>query len=279
MASQAATSLPRPVFNRKLFDSILDLWFSPLQNTDTAPKKENVAKWLSAGAEATKEQTKKFDQECRDLCAHALECIGPEQLPLPRASTREEELGNAANLAAGFCQVIADQPSEDARVDAALSLILLLDQVPRNIYRDNQGLIYDHFDRLARALMYCLTGQSLAAKIESSVSAAVKGLDAATHYNTNPAHRVWFYLPFQHSEYNEDHEEFRKQLSDMQKVAVARRDEKSAEFLQNGLVAEKQHLEILEDFGRYPYRNKWLDRTTTAEEQTWLDGDPMTFGA
>jgi uncharacterized protein (DUF924 family) len=36
---------------------------------------------------------------------------------------------------------------------------------------------------------------------------------------------------------------------------------------------EIEHEEILEKFGRYPYRNKYLGRETTKEEDKWLE-DP-----
>ncbi|TGV72994.1 DUF924 family protein, partial [Mesorhizobium sp. M2D.F.Ca.ET.145.01.1.1] len=34
----------------------------------------------------------------------------------------------------------------------------------------------------------------------------------------------------------------------------------------------KEHLEIIQRFGRFPHRNKMLGRETTPEEKTFLEG-------
>ena len=40
----------------------------------------------------------------------------------------------------------------------------------------------------------------------------------------------------------------------------------------------RQHAEIVSRFGRYPHRNEILKRTTTPEEQAFLDAGGPNFG-
>ena len=49
-------------------------------------------------------------------------------------------------------------------------------------------------------------------------------------------------------------------------------------FLEKGTIsASKQHMEVIERFGRYPSRNKILNRESTPEELEWLRGNPEGF--
>ena len=47
--------------------------------------------------------------------------------------------------------------------------------------------------------------------------------------------------------------------------------------LENQLHFEKLHLVILEQFGRYPHRNKALGRVSTPEELAFLEGENSSF--
>ena len=50
-------------------------------------------------------------------------------------------------------------------------------------------------------------------------------------------------------------------------------------FLERGTMsAIKQHLAVIERFGRYPSRNKVLDRESTPEEAEYLRENPEGFG-
>ncbi|MDB5366713.1 MAG: hypothetical protein JWM77_2640 [Rhodospirillales bacterium] len=119
----------------------------------------------------------------------------------------------------------------------ALALVLALDQLPRNIFRG--------------------TGRAFAtdAKARRIAEASLaRGFDM-----TQPSERrVFFYLPFSHSE------------------SVADQNRAVALFL--GLrpnVGEHeryalQHREIIERFGRFPHRNTALGRVSTEDEQVFL---------
>jgi uncharacterized protein (DUF924 family) len=69
--------------------------------------------------------------------------------------------------------------------------------------------------------------------------------------------RGFFYLPFEHSEDPADQERsvaFRKAIGDAE-----------------GLKWAEIHADIIRRFGRFPHRNAVLGRTTTPEEQKFLD--------
>lgn len=118
----------------------------------------------------------------------------------------------------------------------ALALLILLDQIPRNIFRGTAHMYAT--DPLA--LMF-----------------ARRFLDAGHEKAFCPDLRLLFYLPFTHSETVAD-----------QELSVAKRrplgpriERKSAE-----------HLDIIRRFGRFPHRNDMLGRETTVEERAYLDG-------
>jgi len=119
----------------------------------------------------------------------------------------------------------------------ALALILLLDQFPRNLFRGTSQAFAT--DAMARAV---------------AREALADGHDQATETDL----RLFFYLPFSHSEAMED-----------QDLAVAR-----GEVLEHvgGASAEsaREHRDIIRRFGRFPHRNRALGRATTPEEQLFL---------
>lgn len=119
--------------------------------------------------------------------------------------------------------------------DGALALLLLLDQFPRNLFRDSAHAYAT--DALALAFAH----EALAA-----------GHDRAV----DPALRLFFYLPFEHSEV----------LADQQR-AVELVTPLDAVYLDYAVA----HRDVIARFGRFPHRNRALGRTSTAAEQAWLD--------
>jgi uncharacterized protein (DUF924 family) len=126
-----------------------------------------------------------------------------------------------------------------------LSLILLLDQFARNIYR-------------GRARAYAGDEQALALALSGMQSGADAALD--------PVERIFFYMPLQHSESPEVQEEsvaaYRRLIGEAPQTLRPRFEEtlKSAE----------QHASIIRRFGRFPHRNRVLRRVSTAEEVDYL---------
>lgn len=120
--------------------------------------------------------------------------------------------------------------------EGALALMILLDQFPRNFFR-NTGHMYAT-DTLAR--LY--SGRALE-----------KGHDLSFE----PKLRAFFYLPYMHSENVDD-----------QRRSV----ELCREGAPDNLEYADHHYDIIRRFGRFPHRNTILGRTTTEEEQAFLDG-------
>ena len=118
--------------------------------------------------------------------------------------------------------------------EGALALVILLDQFPRNSFRDTPRMYAT--DAMARQI----------------ADAALKaGHDQAVE----PALRQFFYLPFGHSESLADQE----------------RPWHSARPSAPNLSHAKHHRDIIRRFGRFPHRNPILGRAMTPEEQHYLD--------
>jgi len=134
-----------------------------------------------------------------------------------------------------------------------LSLIILLDQFPRNIFRGS-----------ARAFAH--DPQALALTLSGMQSAADAALDVVE--------RIFFYMPLQHAESREVQDE---------SVAAYRRllaeaPQELHDVLAAALRSAENHRAIIEKFGRFPYRNRTLGRLSTAEEQQWLCQGGESFG-
>ena len=125
----------------------------------------------------------------------------------------------------------------DAWSDSAagsLALLILLDQLPRNAFRGSGHMFAT--DGLARSF-------------------ARRALARSQDQATEPALRLFMYLPFMHSEQIEDLE-----LSLRLHRALGPDSDRYA----------LGHLEIVRRFGRYPHRNPMLGRESTAEEIAYL---------
>lgn len=119
--------------------------------------------------------------------------------------------------------------------EGALALMVLLDQFPRNTWRGNARML---------------------ATDAKALAVARKAIEAGLDLKVDEALRRFFYLPFMHSESLADQErsvELNAALdANTQRFAVLHRD-------------------IIARFGRFPHRNKLLGRTSSTEEQRFLD--------
>lgn len=123
-----------------------------------------------------------------------------------------------------------------ADAEGALGLLLLLDQIPRNCFRGSAHSWAT--DPLARHF-------------------AAQAVDAGFDLATDEALRVFFYLPFEHSEAMDDQ---RRSMQLHGRLTGPDADHWA-----------RIHLDIIERFGRFPHRNPALGRVTTPEEQAFLD--------
>ena len=117
----------------------------------------------------------------------------------------------------------------------ALALIILFDQVPRNIHRGT-----------ARAFA---TDEQALAVLENALANRLDG-------ELTPEKRVFFYLPFMHSEDKSNQE---------RSVALFRELGK-----ESNLDFAVRHWDIVLRFGRFPHRNAILGRKSTPEEEEYL---------
>jgi uncharacterized protein (DUF924 family) len=124
----------------------------------------------------------------------------------------------------------------EATPDAALALVIVIDQFSRNMFRGNPRTY--QADPLARAI---------------ADRALARGFDQQVAYELRP----FFYLPFMHSE----------NLADQERCCELARRYGDAEHLKYA----EDHADIIRRFGRFPHRNAMLGRTTTAPEQAFLD--------
>ncbi len=120
--------------------------------------------------------------------------------------------------------------------NGALALLILTDQFPRNAYRGTSRMYAT--DPLARHY-------------------ARQALEAGHLDRVEPALRLFFCLPFAHSE----------KLSD-QDISVLL----NAKLGQPWLEHAEGHRDIIRHFGRFPHRNPILGRTMTPEEVAFLKG-------
>lgn len=134
-----------------------------------------------------------------------------------------------------------------------LALILLLDQFRRNIYRSSP----DAYENDKAALKLC---------VEGAMEKKDQGLA--------PIHRAFFYMPLQHAESRKVQEKSReiyRRLAEAVSPTYKETFETIAQFAD-------LHADIVERFGRFPHRNKLLNRENSPEEEEYLAGDTQNFG-
>ena len=122
---------------------------------------------------------------------------------------------------------------------SCLALIVVLDQLSRNIYRGQaQAFATDH--KALEVAKYALTQ-----KYDQELL---------------PVQRWFIYLPFEHSENIED------QKTSIKLFRTLQNDPHSNSVIDYA----RQHLKIIEQFGRFPHRNAILGRKSTSAEIEFL---------
>jgi uncharacterized protein (DUF924 family) len=130
--------------------------------------------------------------------------------------------------------------------DATLALILLLDQLPRNLYRGSPRAFAT--DEAAR---------------EAAATAIARSHDVALP----PVRRRFVYLPFTHSE----------DLRDQRRCCALMRTVRGFEGGEDAVWFADRHREIVERFGRFPHRNETLGRRSTPAELRFLEEPHSSF--
>ncbi len=128
-----------------------------------------------------------------------------------------------------------------------LALLLLLDQFPRNMFRNTPQAFATDSQALAIA--------------ETAID---QGFDRAVL----PIQRLFFYLPLEHCE-----DRIRQQRS----VDLFRQLHAEAEEFADTLDYAQRHQAVIDRFGRFPHRNAILGRPSTVEELEFLQQPGSSF--
>lgn len=131
----------------------------------------------------------------------------------------------------------------DLSAEETLALILLFDQFPRHMFRGTSLMFAT--DAQARSLAY---------------QAVEGGLDKDL---SQPLLRAFVYMPFEHSESLEDQALSVKLFRALGEPGF--------------LDWAERHRKTIEKFHRFPHRNAVLGRSSTPEEEAFLDQNPLGF--
>lgn len=202
--------------SQKQIDKLLDFWFAGLPN-DSVRLQALMKRWFMGSPEQDLELGEKFAALSKAAAAGDLDAW--------------------ATTARG-----------------RLALIILLDQLPRNLYR-GQALA---FAQDKKALDLCLTG-----------------IDERMDNSLHALERIFFYMPLQHSESTEI-QAF--STDTFEKLAATDAGDSLTPLLRNTANYAAQHREIIDRFERFPHRNRVLGRQSTEEETEYLATGGSSFG-
>lgn len=145
--------------------------------------------------------------------------------------------------------VLHEQVSGDFRLerevstaDRAVAAAILLDQLPRNMFRNSPKSF---------------------ASDEMALAVAKRAVDLGLDASIEPQRRTFLYLPFEHSELLADQDrsvELFSRLADPELLRYA-----------------VSHRDIIARFGRFPHRNAILGRASTREEIEFLQTPGSSF--
>lgn len=133
-----------------------------------------------------------------------------------------------------------------------LALILLTDQFPRNMYRGLPASF--SFDE--QALRLCR-----------------QALEQGDDRRLRPVERVFLYLPLEHSESLVDQKRAVELFQHLCNEVPENQRTMFAGFRNFAI----RHRDVIARFGRFPHRNAILGRTSTAEEQAFLQTAGSSF--
>ncbi|KAI8722508.1 hypothetical protein NCS52_00394800 [Fusarium sp. LHS14.1] len=231
------------MLDNNLLDRVRRFWFRHITDDHhlIVPDKEDALIWFS--------QNDEFDQEC-------LSTFGPV---LDFLSSDANRIG---------VDYILHATSPTSALDW-MSLIILLDQIPRKCYRgEKAALVYRFFDPMVLGLAF---------------QAIATGIPESPELRYRHAYRFWFYLPLEHCEndgilqgvvreHNLMFDDSRQlmganvcaslqnpEVLHCRDVLIKRRESLGIwEATLRGIV--RDHMAILEKHGRYPHRDRALGR-------------------
>ncbi len=129
-----------------------------------------------------------------------------------------------------------------AETKGLLALVILFDQVPRNIHRGSPRAFATDPQALALARLAVDQGRDQGLSVDE---------------------RLFLYLPFEHAEH----------LADQERSVALFRALGHAEYLDYAI----RHKDVIERFGRFPHRNAILGRPSMAAELAFLEEPGSSF--
>ena len=135
----------------------------------------------------------------------------------------------------------------------ALALVLLLDQISRNLHRG---------------------GPEAFAQDERALAVAIATTESGADRSLRPVERYFLYMPFEHAE---DLELQRRSVALFSNLVEEAGPQWRA-LMEDALQWARRHLDIVARFGRFPHRNRVLGRPSTPEEQRYLEEGGLSFG-
>lgn len=194
--------------------AVLEFWFGPL-DADGRASPERRARWW--------QKSEAFDSEIRE-----------------RFGVLHSE------IVAGEHTAWAERPS------GAIALVIVLDQLSRNMFRGGPG-------------MY--------ATDEEARTIADRAIERGFDQELAAAERTFLYMPFMHCESLEAQERCIALFASM----VEASDGVVAKGAAGSLDFARRHRDIVARFGRFPHRNAILGRESTPEELEFLQGPGSSF--
>jgi uncharacterized protein (DUF924 family) len=199
--------------------TLLDFWFSTLDDqTVLDPEREPFRtcfrRWYGKDPNTDAEVRARFE-------------------PLLQEVTRAEQ---------AFQQAVAQFERHERGL---LALLVLVDQLPRNMYRDTKEM-YRHDERAAELAQRAIARHASDAELTLT-------------------ERMFLYVPLLHAE---DLDSQRQGLSLFESLRrdAAMRSPHNDSFYAMAEDFARRHLAVIEQFGRFPHRNAILGRESTADE-------------
>ncbi|TDJ04487.1 MAG: DUF924 domain-containing protein [Deltaproteobacteria bacterium] len=173
---------------------------------------------------------------------------GPDQLDFSTWFKKDENFDR--EIKKRFSALIEQDPKDwQKEPEGTLGYIILLDQFSRNIYRGTPK-------------SFAQDGKAL--------EAAAQGIEANQDSRITFVQRIFFYMPFMHSEI----------LSDQERSIELFRElfqNTSEEGFKSNYEYALAHHKIIEEFGRFPHRNEILGRKSTDAEKEFLKKPGSSF--
>lgn len=181
MPNQDVESALAEAFATGTLDYLRDFWFSHLQDEThiVVPSAKDIDVWFV-------DKSDEFDESCRYV---------PPLLPKPQEPCAISQLTQSSDKFGSLLNLILSQQySADDILAAAdptsaldwMSLIILLDQIPRNCYRGMEAAkVFNFFDPIALAI---------------ALKARELGIHREWEVRYRLGYRLWLFMPFEHAE-------------------------------------------------------------------------------